>query len=199
MMSLARADFGIKISFLFCLAVVLVLVIVVPSTIDLWKSHSKRLPGEEPKGTPSLSRASMAFAIIVVIAFALAYDLIEKPFGSSAKISQDIVVALTTTLAAITAFYYGGKTALESAQASESTTASPAIKIISPADGKTYDLNEQVLADYSATGEYDSIVGTTNPGENVDTRTVGKNVFAVSVRDASGHEIAAKTATYEVK
>jgi len=121
-MLVATADFGLKVAFIVGFSVIFGLVVLLPWTLDLWFAHQERRPSPagtvatpgQGSGTPGLSRASMAMSVIVVIGFALAYLLIVNPF-KDAKLASDIVVALTTTLAAIVAFYFGSKTAQESA------------------------------------------------------------------------------------
>ena len=46
-----------------------------------------------------------------MIGFALAYILVVRPFADNRTITSNIVVALTTTLASITAFYFGSRLA----------------------------------------------------------------------------------------
>ena len=97
------------------------LVILVPFVTDMVSSHrtwravvekdAKHQASGRPTGIQGIARATMAFAIIVVIGFALGYILVEKPFHDNQTIVGNIVVALTTTLAAITAFYFGSKQA----------------------------------------------------------------------------------------
>jgi hypothetical protein len=114
-MFVATTDFGIKLAFVIGFTVIFGMVLLLPWTLDLVLSQTRRKPGEAPQGTSGLSRTSMALAVIVVIGFALAYLLVENPYANSSRLANDIVVALTTTLAAIVAFYYGSRTALESA------------------------------------------------------------------------------------
>jgi hypothetical protein len=209
-MFVATADFGVKLAFVIGFAVILGLVLLLPWTLDLWLSQTRRNPGGRPEGTPGLSRTSMALAVIVVIGFALGYLLVENPYNNSSRLANDIVVALTTTLAAIVAFYFGSKTALESAsqastsaadsptQAPESGPGSPAITITSPGDSATYRLNEIVTAGYSFSGAVASLTGTSESGSPIDTTTPGPHTFWVSARDTEGHELAAKTVTYTV-
>ncbi len=209
-MFIATTDFGIKLAFVIGFAVILGMVLLLPWTLDLWLSQTRRNPGEPPEGTPGLSRTSMALAVIVVIGFALAYLLVENPYNNSSRLANDIVIALTTTLAAIVAFYFGSRTALESAeqasgsdanlpiQTSESGAGSPVITIASPQDGATYGLNEGVMAEYSASGDVASLSGTSESGSPIDTTTPGLHTFRVSASDAEGQELAAKTVTYTV-
>ncbi len=108
----------------------LVTVILVPFVTDVWKSHTawekmiKTAAGppkgmDGPTGIRGVARATMAFGVLAVIGFALAYILVEQPFNDNRTIVGEIVVALTTTLAAITAFYFGSK------QASDAKAAPP--------------------------------------------------------------------------
>jgi ABC-type sulfate transport system permease component len=119
-----------KIILVAIFALGLLLVILVPFVTDLVNSHrtwrdvvtkdpaSLKAIGR-PSGVQGLARATMAFAVIVVIGFALGYILVETPFKNNQTIAGNIVVALTTTLAAITAFYFGSK------QASDAKSAPP--------------------------------------------------------------------------
>ena len=102
----------------------LVLVILVPFVWDIRGAHKAWLDAIEkdpaavrylghPVGVQGIARATMAFSVIAVIGFALAYILVTKPFGSDKTVVQNVVVALTTTLAAITAFYFGSKQATD--------------------------------------------------------------------------------------
>jgi hypothetical protein len=102
----------------------LVLVILVPFVWDIrgahkaWRDAIKKDPAAmkylgHPVGVQGIARATMAFAVIAVIGFALAYILVERPFGNDKTVVQNIVVALTTTLAAISAFYFGSKQATD--------------------------------------------------------------------------------------
>lgn len=197
MIVVSTTDFGVKLAFVIGFTVILGMVLLVPWTLDLWLSHTKRSAGEPPEGTPGLSRTSMALAVIVVIGFALGYLLLENPYKNSSRLATNIVVALTTTLAAIVAFYFGSKTALESAsQASDSGAGSSTITITSPQDGATYGLNANVTASYSASGNVSSLAGTVESGSPIDTSMAGRYTFWVSARDAQRHELAAKTVTY---
>jgi hypothetical protein len=65
------------------------------------------------RGHPELGLHKRQTLAIAVIGFALAYILVEKPFGTDKTVVQNIVVALTTTLAAISAFYFGSKRATD--------------------------------------------------------------------------------------
>ena len=102
----------------------LVIVILVPFVIDVWRSHTdwetmvKTQAGppkgmDGPTGVRGVARATMALGVLAVIGFALAYILVEQPFNDNRTIVGEIVVALTTTLAAITAFYFGSKQATD--------------------------------------------------------------------------------------
>ena len=102
----------------------IVFVVLVPFTIDVIESHRtwktliekdstalQRLDG--PNGIQGLARATMAFGVIVAVGLALAYILIVRPFTDNKTIAGNILVALTTTLASITAFYFGSRLAAE--------------------------------------------------------------------------------------
>lgn len=113
-----------KIILIGIFALGLVLVILVPFLWDIrgahkaWREVIKKDPAAvkylgHPVGVQGIARATMAFAVIAVIGFALAYILVEKPFGNDKTVVQNIIVALTTTLAAISAFYFGSKQATD--------------------------------------------------------------------------------------
>ncbi len=118
------SDNWTKIILVAIFALGLVLVILVPFVTDMVNSHrtwravvekdAQHQASGRPTGIQGIARATMAFAIIVVIGFALGYILVEKPFHDNQTIVGNIVVALTTTLAAITAFYFGSKQASDS-------------------------------------------------------------------------------------
>jgi len=112
----------IDVTVLGIFALGIVLILLLPFTIDVVASHRtyRKLvtSGSETaanaralQGVQGLARATMAFAIIAVIGFALAYILVERPFADNRTITSNIVVALTTTLASITAFYFGSRLA----------------------------------------------------------------------------------------
>ena len=105
----------------------LVAVVLVPFTTDIVFSHrtyrellkangSSPTAREGPQGVQGLARASMAFAVIVAVAFALAFVLVERPFSDNKTIAGNVLVALTTTLASITAFYFGSRLAAQASQ-----------------------------------------------------------------------------------
>jgi drug/metabolite transporter (DMT)-like permease len=99
----------------------LVTVILVPFLTDISRAHGTwkdmidkdKVPTgmDGPTGVRGIARATMALGVLAVIGFALAYILVERPFHDNATIAGNIVIALTTTLAAITAFYFGSKQA----------------------------------------------------------------------------------------
>jgi hypothetical protein len=145
---------------IFTLGVLLVLLL--PFTIDVVMSHRtyQKLAGahpatavraDEPHGMQGLARASMAFAVIAVVGFALAYILVRQPFVDNKTITSNILVALTTTLASITAFYFGSRLASQAHQ--DATTA--AVRATKAAE--TVAQNAAVKPP------------TSNPGPNQDT------------------------------
>lgn len=87
----------------------IVAVLLVPFTFDVILSHRtyrdviSRDPAAtnnvEPRGMQGLARATMAFAVIAVVGFALIYILVERPFTANKTVVGNILVALTTTLA----------------------------------------------------------------------------------------------------
>jgi hypothetical protein len=117
----------IDVTVLGIFALGIVVILLLPFTIDVVASHRtyRKLvtSGSETaasakalQGVQGLARATMAFAIIAVIGFALAYILVERPFADNRTITSNIVVALTTTLASITAFYFGSRLAAQAHQ-----------------------------------------------------------------------------------
>ena len=121
---------------IFTLGVLLVL--LVPFTIDVILSHRtyRKLVADvpataarpdEPHGMQGLARASMTFAVIAVVGFALAYILVQQPFVDNKTITSNLLVALTTTLASITAFYFGSRLSAQAHQ-DAATTAVAATK-----------------------------------------------------------------------
>ncbi len=112
----------IDVTVLAIFAAGIVLILLLPFTIDVIASHrtyrklvtsgsQSAASAKALQGVQGLARATMAFAIIAVIGFALAYILVERPFADNRAITSNIVVALTTTLASITAFYFGSRLA----------------------------------------------------------------------------------------
>src|SRR5947209_72308 len=102
------------------------LVVLVPFVLDVINAHRswtkivtanpdkinetlKQLPG--PNGIQGLARATMALALIVAIAFGLGYVLVQHPFSDNKTIVSNILIALTTALASISAFYFGSRAA----------------------------------------------------------------------------------------
>jgi hypothetical protein len=170
-------------------AAAVILVILVPYVIDLLKS------GE----TSGLARATMANAIVVVISLTVALLVIEKPFGKADPnqgLARLVLVALTTTLASVVAFYFGGKIATDAAAQAASTTAAapPAITITAPAEGATYTVGENVVASYSCTSPSGTATCTgkvvNGPdianGDPLPLTVAGEFVFEVTAVDSAG-------------
>ncbi len=116
------SDNWTKIILIAIFTVGLVAVILVPFVTDVRQAHTtwRKLldsgktppPGMDgPTGIRGVARATMALGVLAVIGFALGYILVEQPFTDNRTIVGNIIVALTTTLAAITAFYFGSKMA----------------------------------------------------------------------------------------
>jgi hypothetical protein len=78
----------------------------------------------------------------------------------------------------------------------------PEITLITPTDGATYTLNEEVRANYSAEdighAGLDTVVGTVANDSAIDTATVGPKTFTVTATDKAGNQ-AQVTITYQVK
>jgi hypothetical protein len=76
----------------------------------------------------------------------------------------------------------------------------PEITITIPGDAAVYILDQVVLADWEATDALSGVATTTatkEPGEAIDTATVGAKTFAVTATDNAGNT-ATKTYTYSV-
>ena len=168
-------------------AAALALIILVPYVIDLLKGTA----------TVGLARATMANAIVVVIALTVALLVIEKPFKAgdpNQGLARLVIVALTTTLASVVAFYFGGKIATDAAAQAATTTAGPAITITTPSEGVTYKVGDNIVASYSCTSPTGTatctgrIVGGVDvaSGAALPLGTAGEYVFEVTAVDTSG-------------
>lgn len=75
----------------------------------------------------------------------------------------------------------------------------PQVTITTPADGATYFLDEEVLADYECTDDVAvaTCVGDVDHGSAIDTASVGTKSFTVDAEDTSGNT-ASETVTYSV-
>lgn len=63
-----------------------------------------------PPGIPGLARATMALTIIVIMGVAVFHVLVKRPPGVNSQIINNLLSMLAGLLAAITGFYFGGKT-----------------------------------------------------------------------------------------
>jgi hypothetical protein len=204
----------------------LVVVILVPFLADLLNAHAtyRQVVTEDPaaakelgqpSGAQGAARATMAFAVITVIGFALGYVLVERPLTDNARVVNTIVVALTTTLAAVTAFYFGSKLASDARRGVQpplttktetTTTALPqanlTVTVTTPADGATYTLDEVVNADYSCSpttgAQIVSFAGPVPSGSPIDTSKPGSYPFAVTASDSNRQSVTT-TNTYTVE
>jgi multisubunit Na+/H+ antiporter MnhB subunit len=82
------------------------LIILVPLVIDLFRGGR----------TPGLARSTIANTIVATVALGLALLLVARPFGKNdpnLELARLVLVSLTTTLAAVSAFYFGSRTATE--------------------------------------------------------------------------------------
>jgi hypothetical protein len=66
---------------------------------------------EPPPGIPGLARAVMALTVIVVLGVAVIHVLVEGAPKDGGEIVENILSMLAGLLAAITGFYFGGRTA----------------------------------------------------------------------------------------
>lgn len=196
----------------------IVLVVLVPYVLDVWNAHhswralvtanpSAVKDAPAPAGIQGLARAVMALTLIVAIAFGLGYVLVEHPFANSNTIVSNILVALTTALASITAFYFGNRAAAEAQEAAQaaqtaqaadaSGTGKPIVTIRAPADGASFAVGQVVKADYSATpsagAQITRLTGPVDSGSPIDTSTTGSHEFTVAARDTAGLEARATT------
>jgi hypothetical protein len=203
----------IDVTVLGIFALGIVLVLLVPFTLDLLASHKtyrklvtatppRPAPGKGPQGMQGLARATMAFSVIAVIGFALGYILVEKPFEDNKTITSNIMVALTTTLASITAFYFGSRLATQAQRDAADATAkgvaagagtpvSPiSIVINTPPDGAVYTQNDVVVADWVCTpstgAQLRTCNGTVAAGSQIDTSQQGPFTFTVQATDSAG-------------
>lgn len=79
-----------------------------PMLLDIILAYRRsKQTGEEPKGIPGLARATMALTVIVILAIAVFHLLVV---GGSQDIINNVLSMLAGLLAAITGFYFGGKT-----------------------------------------------------------------------------------------
>jgi hypothetical protein len=134
-----------KIILIAIFALGIVLVVLVPFVIDIVNAHASwrtivtahpetldKLPG--PNGIQGLARATMALALIVAISFGLGYVMVEHPFLNSNTIVSNILVALTTALASITAFYFGSRSANEAHAAARDAVTTGQAAVTAAAD-----------------------------------------------------------------
>lgn len=112
-------------------AVGLVLVVMVPLSIDVVNAHKSwrsvvnnnpdalaTMPG--PNGIEGLARATIAIGLLVAIGFGLSYVLVEHPFSDNKTMITAILSALTTAFASVTAFYFGTR-AMQAAQQTQAS------------------------------------------------------------------------------
>jgi hypothetical protein len=67
--------------------------------------------GKAPPGIPGLARATMALTVIMILGVAVFHILVKGAPGGDSQIINNILSMLAGLLAAITGFYFGGKTA----------------------------------------------------------------------------------------
>lgn len=66
--------------------------------------------GKAPPGIPGLARATMALTVIIILGIAVFHVLVKGAAGDNSQIISNILSMLAGLLAAITGFYFGGKT-----------------------------------------------------------------------------------------
>ena len=72
--------------------------------------------GKPPPGIPGLARATMALTVIVILGIAVFHILVKGAPGDNSQIVNNILSMLAGLLAAITGFYFGGKTSEKKAE-----------------------------------------------------------------------------------
>ena len=71
--------------------------------------------GKPPPGIPGLARAVMALTVIVILGVAVVHVLVNGVREEGGEIIENVLSMLAGLLAAITGFYFGGRTAQTSA------------------------------------------------------------------------------------
>ena len=66
--------------------------------------------GKAPPGIPGLARATMALTVIVILGIAVFHLLVKGTTADNSQIISNVLSMLAGLLAAITGFYFGGKT-----------------------------------------------------------------------------------------
>ena len=102
----------------------------------------------------------------------------------------------------VTARDGAGNEATASATVEVVDRGAPVIDIRTPADGATYNVGEEVVADYDCSDEpngsgVSSCVGDVADGEPLDTSSAGSRTFSVTATDAAGNTVS-QTVAYEV-
>lgn len=194
----------------------LVLVVLVPMTIDVINAHKSwrevvtkhpgalaTMPG--PSGIEGLARATIAIGLLVAIGFGLGYVLVEHPFADNKTIVTAILSALTTAFASVAAFYFGTRAMQTAQQAQQPTAVGGAtlfVTINSPKDGAVYAVDQTVDADYSVSpslgAQITLLSATFEAGARLDTATAGVKEFTVTAKDSAGQQ-AAVTHRYTVE
>jgi hypothetical protein len=161
-------------------AILLTLVLLLPMVLDLVTA------GE----TVGLARATMALAVIAIFGFVLVYILIETPLRNNFTIINSGVAILGTTLAAVTAFYFGTKlattmkpTTAGEAGANAAMTVPLAVNVVTPAKDAEYEQNSTIQAKYSCSGLDVTCVGSVPSGTPIDTSMPGDKTFSVRATD----------------
>lgn len=75
--------------------------------------------GKAPPGIPGLARATMALTVIVILGISVIHLLVKDNSANSSQIIGNILSTLAGLLAAITGFYFGGKTSEKKAEEAE--------------------------------------------------------------------------------
>lgn len=119
-------------------AVGLVLVVLVPFTVDIVNAHRSWRAAIQanntdamnilkgPNGIQGLARSTIALGLLVAIGFGLAYVLVEHPFSDNKTIVTAILTALTTAFASVSAFYFSTRAIQGATDAAVAATAAAA-------------------------------------------------------------------------
>ena len=75
--------------------------------------------GKAPPGIPGLARTTMALTVIVILGISVMHLLVKGNSANSSQIIGNILSMLAGLLAAITGFYFGGKTSEKKAEEGE--------------------------------------------------------------------------------
>lgn len=72
--------------------------------------------GKPPPGMSGLARATMALTVIAILGIAMIHILVKGGQPEGSRVVENVLSMLAGLLAAITGFYYGGRTAEKKAE-----------------------------------------------------------------------------------